>query len=87
MKRQATRSASSKTTTISRPGASQASKWYLRERPGESLRRPGVLAESKDTGASIARANGVSLGDLMKVNPSVNWSKLSVGDKIKLPKK
>ena len=49
--------------------------------PGE------YVVKSKDTGATIARANGVGLGDLMAVNPSVSWSKLKVGDKVKLPKK
>jgi LysM repeat protein len=49
--------------------------------PGE------YIVKSKDTGASIARANGVSLADLTTVNPGVNWSKMKVGDKLKLPKK
>jgi LysM repeat protein len=40
-----------------------------------------------DSGAKIARANGVTLADLKAVNPSVNWSKLHVGEKIKLPEK
>ena len=45
------------------------------------------IIKSGDTGAKIARALGVSLPDLQAVNPGVNWSKLKVGDKIKLPKK
>lgn len=49
--------------------------------PGEYVVKGG------DTGAKIARANGVSLPDLISVNPSVNWNKLKVGDKVKLPKK
>lgn len=49
--------------------------------PGE------YMVKSGDSGAKIARANGVSLQDLMTVNPNVNWNKLSVGTKIKLPKK
>jgi len=40
-----------------------------------------------DTGAKIARAQGIPLADLMAVNPGVNWSGLKVGQKIKLPKK
>jgi LysM repeat protein len=40
-----------------------------------------------DTGAKIARAQGVSLADLMSVNPGVSWTSLKVGQKIKLPKK
>lgn len=49
--------------------------------PGEYLVRGG------DTGAKIARAQGVSLADLVSVNPDVNWNKLHVGQKVKLPKK
>jgi LysM repeat protein len=49
--------------------------------PGE------YVIKSGDTGAKIARAQGVSLGDLQAVNPDVNWTKLHVGQKIKLPKK
>jgi LysM repeat protein len=45
------------------------------------------VVKSGDYGAKIARAHGVSLGDLQSVNPGVNWSKLKPGDKIKLPKK
>ena len=40
-----------------------------------------------DTGAKVARAQGIALADLMAVNPNVNWSGLRVGQKIKLPKK
>lgn len=40
-----------------------------------------------DTGAKIARAQGISLPDLIAVNPGVNWNGLKVGQKIKLPKK
>ena len=40
-----------------------------------------------DTGAKIARARGVSLADLQAVNPGVDWTKLKVGQKIKLPAK
>jgi LysM repeat protein len=49
--------------------------------PGEYVIKGG------DTGAKIARAQGVSLADLMSVNQGVNWSGLKVGQKIKLPKK
>lgn len=40
-----------------------------------------------DTGAKIARAQGYSLADLQAVNPSVDWTHLKVGQKIKVPKK
>ena len=49
--------------------------------PNEYIVKPG------DGGAKIARANGVSLADLQAVNPGVNWNKLAVGQKIKLPAK
>ncbi|HVU24889.1 MAG TPA: LysM domain-containing protein [Opitutus sp.] len=49
--------------------------------PGEYVVKGG------DTGAKIARAQGVSLGDLMAVNQGVDWTHLHVGQKIKLPKK
>ena len=49
--------------------------------PGEYVVKKG------DTGASIARASGASLTDLKAVNPDVNWNKLAVGQKVKLPKK
>lgn len=45
------------------------------------------IVKSGDTGAKIARAKGVSLSDLLAVNPGVNWNKLDVGQKLKLPKK
>ena len=45
------------------------------------------VVKAGDTGAKIARANNVSLPDLIAVNPGVNWSKLKVGDKVKLPKR
>ena len=49
--------------------------------PGEYVVKGG------DSGAKIARAQGVNLADLVSVNPGVNWNKLKVGDKVKLPKK
>ncbi len=45
------------------------------------------VVKSNDSGAKIARALGISLGDLMAVNPGVNWNRIKPGDKIKLPKK
>lgn len=49
--------------------------------PGEYIVKKG------EGGAAIARANGVSLADLMAVNPGVNWNRLHIGQKIKLPAK
>jgi LysM repeat protein len=49
--------------------------------PGE------YVVKAQDSGAKIARAHGVSLADLQTVNPGVDWSKLKLGQKIKLPKK
>jgi LysM repeat protein len=49
--------------------------------PGE------YVVASGDTGMKIARAQGISLGDLQAVNPGVEWRNLKVGQKLKLPKK
>jgi LysM repeat protein len=55
---------------------------------GAAVAGPGeYVVKNGDTGAKIARANNVSLPDLIAVNPGVNWSKLKVGDKVKLPKR
>ncbi len=45
------------------------------------------VVKSGDTGMKIAAANGVSIGELQAVNPSVNWKALKVGQKVKLPAK
>lgn len=45
------------------------------------------IIKAGDTGAKIAREKGVSLTDLQTVNPGVNWNRLAIGQKIKLPKK
>ena len=45
------------------------------------------IVKAGDGGAKIAKSHGVSLADLQAVNPGVNWTKLKVGDKIKLPAK
>jgi LysM repeat protein len=45
------------------------------------------IVKAGDGGSKIAKANGVSLADLQAVNPGVNWTKLKVGEKIKLPAK
>lgn len=55
---------------------------------GEVVAGPGeYVVKGGDTGAKIARAHGATLGDLIAVNPGVNWNKLKVGDKVKLPQK
>lgn len=50
--------------------------------PGEYIVKPGDTS-----GTKIAKANGVSIGDLQAVNPGVEWSHLKIGQKLKLPKK
>lgn len=49
--------------------------------PGEYVVKGG------DTGFKIAQANGVSVADLQAVNPGVNWNRLTVGQKLKLPRR
>ena len=46
-----------------------------------------IVKAGDTSGTKIAKANGVSIADLQAVNPGVNWSHLSVGQKLKLPKK
>lgn len=48
--------------------------------PGEYIVKAGDAS-----GAKIARDHGVSLPDLQAVNPNVNWNKLKIGDKLKMP--
>ncbi|MDR1280987.1 MAG: LysM peptidoglycan-binding domain-containing protein [Opitutaceae bacterium] len=45
------------------------------------------IVKSGDNGTRIAAANGVKLADLMAVNPEVNWNRLHVGQKLKLPQR
>ena len=45
------------------------------------------IVKSGDTGFKIAKANGVSTKALEAANPGVNFTKLKVGQKIKLPEK
>ncbi len=55
---------------------------------GPAVAGPGeYVVKAGDGGAKIAKANGVSLTDLQAVNPGVNWTKLTVGQKVKLPAK
>lgn len=49
--------------------------------PGEYVVKAG------DTGMKIATAHKVSVKDLQAVNPDVDFSRLKVGQKVKLPKK
>jgi len=50
--------------------------------PGEYIVKAGDAS-----GAIIARNNGVNLADLMAVNPGVDWRRLHIGQKLKLPAK
>lgn len=45
------------------------------------------VVKSGDIPSKIAKASGCSTSELQAVNPGVNWSKLHVGQKIKLPAK
>jgi LysM repeat protein len=49
--------------------------------PGE------YIVKSGDSGSKIARANECTLADLEAVNPTVTWTHLKVGEKLKLPEK
>jgi LysM repeat protein len=45
------------------------------------------LVKSGDTGSKIAAATGFKVSELEAVNPGINWSKLQINQKLKLPQK
>jgi cell wall-associated NlpC family hydrolase/LysM repeat protein len=58
---------------------------------GSTLRIPqsktsrGHLVRNGDNDRTIAKAHGINASELRKANPSVNWSKLQIGQSIRLP--
>ena len=64
------------------PASGKAAKEPAVAGPDEYIVKAGDVS-----GTKIAKANGVSIADLQAVNPGVNWSKLKIGDKLKLPRK
>ncbi len=55
---------------------------------GPAVAGPGeYLVKAGDGGTKIAKSLGVSIQDLQAVNPGVNWNKLAVGQKLKVPSK
>jgi LysM repeat protein len=47
---------------------------------------PGTyIVKSGDTGVKIARDNNVTLSALMGANPDIDWNRLKVGQKVRLP--
>ena len=55
---------------------------------GPATAGPGeYIVKAGDGGTKIAKNLGVSIQDLQAVNPGVNWNKLSVGQKLKVPSK
>ena len=56
------------------------------KKSGPAVAGPGeYIVKAGDGGTKIARTLGVSVQDLQAVNPGVNWNKLSVGQKLKVP--
>ncbi len=54
----------------------------------EVVAGPGeYIVKAKDTPTRIAHANGCTVRELMAVNPGVNWTRLHLGQKLKLPEK
>jgi len=71
---------------IEMAGAPKASSSSSGSSSAAATAEPGTyIVKSGDTGVQIAKANGVSLSDLMGANPDVDWRRLKVGQKIKLP--
>ena len=55
---------------------------------GDVVAGPGeYVVKAGDGGTKIARNLGVSIQALQAVNPGVNWNKLAVGQKLKVPQK
>ena len=55
---------------------------------GPAVAGPGeYIVKAGDGGTKIARTLGVSIQDLQAVNPGVNWNKLAIGQKLKVPSK
>lgn len=74
--------------SLKKPAPAPADTKGGKKASGPVVAGPGeYVVKAGDSGAKIARANGVSLSDLQAVNPGVNWNKLAPGNKIKLPKK
>jgi LysM repeat protein len=46
-----------------------------------------IVKAGDSSGTKIATARGISLADLQAVNPGVDWTKLKIGQKLKLPAK
>ncbi len=72
--------AATRTASAPRTGGTTASTGPVVAGPGE------YVVKSGDTGYKIATANGVSVADLQAVNPGVNWNRLNIGQKLKLPR-
>ncbi len=55
---------------------------------GAAAAGPGeYIVKSGDTGAKIARERGILLAELQAANPDVNWNRLAVGQRLKLPQR
>lgn len=58
----------------------------IQSRPAPAVARPDeYIIKAGDGGTKIARTFGVSIQDLQAVNPGVNWNRLVVGQKIRIP--
>lgn len=69
----------SATRTAAAPASASSSN------PAPAAAAGEYIIKSGDTGSKIARAAGVSLGDLFAANPGINWNRLSVGQIVKIP--
>jgi LysM repeat protein len=74
-------------TSVARLEAMKPSVASGSKKGGEVVAGPGeYIVKTGDTsGAKIARDHGISLADLMAVNPGVDWNHMRIGQKLKLP--
>ncbi len=71
-----------KEAAAKKPAAAGKSSENVVAGPGEYIVKAGDTS-----GTKIAQENNVKLADLMAVNPGVEWNKLKIGQKLKLPVK
>ncbi|MBL9189158.1 MAG: LysM peptidoglycan-binding domain-containing protein [Opitutaceae bacterium] len=70
-----------------------AKKPVVADKGGKKSGEPAVaganeyIVKAGDTGTKISKATGASVSDIEAVNPGLDWRKLKVGQKLKLPAK
>lgn len=69
------------------PAATAGKKGATNSEPAVAGPDEYVVKAGDVSGTKIAAAHGISVADLQAVNPGVDWTKLKIGQKLKLPAK